>query len=487
MNIILKIQIFWLPLFLSITASAQYSFNWAHTYGGDDQDRALTLVESKDGGIFLGGYAQREEKKLWIIKVHPDGISWWGKTYKAREYSEARSILAMPDTGLLAVGYYVKKYDVQSDLWILRLDKDGQEIWEQSHGGFGDEEGNKVIQSIDGGFVIAGSTTTNLDLQMDGWLIKTDSLGNKLWERTYGGEKAEELTGVAENDAGELYLSGYTSSKGQGLRSFWAMKLDEKGTLLWEEIYRINIWDEASDVIATQDGGAVFIGYTRTHSVVDRDLVIIKVKTDGTIEWQETVNWGRWDEATSVYQTFDLGIVVAGFTKSGEMLNSNFGVVKFSKDGIKLWEHVFYRKSMDHAQGIIETRDDGLAIVGSTYTTGQGWDYALLKYKNDNEAVISFSQDSISTSILENYEIGVCIKTKAVLKNLQLFFNDSLIVDNEPLGNIAATAACDIGIKKGLVLKKGFNSIRIEITDHKDFTKKKECKIYYMPPNEVSY
>ncbi len=467
--------------------SAQYAFDWAKTYGGDAWDEAFGLVETANGDLILCGYTKSQEKHLWIIKLDEFGNSRWGKTYKAKPVSEGKDIIIGKDSNIISVGYSIKPYSYQSDLWIVKLNQEGEKLWDKNYGGIAEESANSITESYDGGYVLAGVTTTTPDFQEDAWVIKLDSSGEKLWERTFGGSKPDEANDIIQTKDKGLVVCGVTSSRGEGYKSFWVAKMDSSGTDIWDNIYKINEWDIAVAAVEGLDGYLYVTGYTRTYSVIDYDIVLLKIDQNGNLIWQKVISWGRWDQATSICTTFDNGIVVSGFSRSGDVLSSDFAMTKFDEDGNILWQNIFVRNSLDYSNKIIETRDNGLAIAGTTYMQGRGWDYALLKFKNNDLPQISFYQDSITTSIVEYYTLRSCITSKSNLKNIQVFFNDSLFLDNARRKTNSISTGCDIPLEAELKLIKGMNKVELVITDFKNHQIRNGCKIYFIPPSQENW
>jgi hypothetical protein len=467
---------------VSILVSAQYTFDWAKTFGGDAWDESFGMVETNNGDLLLCGYTKGQEKHLWIIKIDENGNSRWGKTYKATPVSEGRDIIISSDSNIVSVGYSVKPYAYQSDSWILKLNQEGEKIWDKSFGGDGDESTNAVVETSDKGFVMVGVVNTNSAYQEDALVIKTDSSGQKLWERTFGGKKTDYAQDVIQTSDKGIVVCGMTSSRAGGYNSFWVAKMDSAGVDIWDNIYRINQWDEATSLVEGLDGYIYVTGFTRTFSVIDYDVVLLKLDQNGNLVWQKTINWGRWDQATSINSTFDNSIVVTGFTRSGEVLSSDFATTKFDEDGNILWENIFVRNSLEYSNRIIETRDNGLAMAGTTYTQGRGWDFALLKFRNNDLPTINFYQDTVSTSINEDFVLKSCVSTKSNLKNIQVFFNKHLLVDNAKRTNNPSSVDCDIPLNIDLKLLKGLNDIEIVLTDFKGHQIRNSCKIYFVPP-----
>jgi len=474
-------------ILFGLDISAQYAFDWAKTFGGDAWDEAFGIVETAKGDLVLCGYTKSQEKHLWIIKLDESGNSRWGKTYKAKPISEAKDIIIGNDSNIIVAGYSIKPYSYHTDIWIVKLNQEGEKLWDKNFGGVGEEIANGITETYDGSYVFAGFTTTTPDFLEDALVIKVDSAGEKNWERTFGGSKVDYANDIIETKDKGLVVCGVTSSRGEGYKSFWVAKMDSSGTDIWDNIYKINEWDIATSVVEGLDGFIYVTGYTRTYSVIDYDIVVLKIDQAGNLIWQKVFSWGRWDQTTSISATFDNGIVVAGFSRSGGELSSDFAVTKFDEEGNKLWENIFVRKSLDYSNKIIETRDNGLAIAGTTYMQGRGWDFALLKFKNSDLPQISFDQDSITTSINEYYTLRSCITTKSNLKNIQIYFNDSLIVNNAKRQDNSVNIGCDISLNTELQLLKGLNKAELVITDYKNHQIRSNCKIYFIPPAQENW
>jgi len=484
-------NIFLTALLLSIfsfSIPAQYKLDWAKIYGGDARDEAFCITENHNGDLILGGYTKKQEKHLWIISVDENGKAIWGKTFKARPISEARSLVITSDSNIVIAGYSVREFLSEREMWILKINEEGKLLWEKAFGGVADECAYGIVETADKGLAIAGFTSTTKNFDENAWVLKLDAEGNKLWENTFGQSGKDYAYDIIETSDKGLVFCGYQNKRSDAYMAFWVAKTDSAGNDLWDNVYSFNKWDVATTLVEGLDGYIYVAGYTRAASIIDYDVAIVKLDQEGNEIWKKTISWGRWDQATSITTTYDNGIVIAGFTRSGKEMSSDFAVTKIDTAGNVLWETVFERKSLDYPNAIIETRDNGLAIAGTTYTQGRGWDYALLKFKNEDQPTIHFNQDSVATSIEKEYTVKACIKTKSELKNVQVFFNDTLFadqVDRVPAHLQTDSTDCNIPIPIFVQLKKGQNKIKVVITDYKNHQIINECKVYFIPPAEL--
>lgn len=484
------LKIFLLLIVASIAANecnAQYTLDWANTYGGDARDEAFSIVENHNGDLILAGYTKKEEKHLWVISIDEFGKPLWGKTFKAKPISEARSIIITKDSSLVVAGYSVREFLTQRDLWVLKLDMEGKLKWDKNYGGDGDESAYAMVETYDAGYAIAGFSSTNDDYQDDAWILKLDSAGDKEWERFYGGSKKDYAYDIVQTTDHGLVFCGYQSKRAGAYMSFWVAKVDSAGNDIWDYVVPFHKWDVATSVVEGLDGFIYVAGYTRSTSVIDYDIAIAKLDQEGNIIWQKTISWGRWDQTTSMATTYDNGIVISGFTRSGKEMSSDFAVTKIDENGNVLWQNIFARKSLDYPNSITETRDNGLGIAGTTYMQGRGWDFALLKFKNDNQPTIYFMQDSVATSTSSEYSLTSCINSKSSFRNVQIFFNDSLFIDNANKDKVIDTKDndCNLPLYLKFNLLKGLNKVKVVITDFKGHKIENQCKIYFIPSSEI--
>ena len=192
--------------------------------------------------------------------------------------------------------------------------------------------GNSVHQTTDGGYIIVG-TTYSFGVGEDAfWLIKTDEYGDTLWTKTYGGDSGEEGYSVQQTNDGGYIIVGYTDSFGAGEDDIWLIKTDTNGAVLWERTYGGSNDEEGFEVRQTSDGGYVITGYTSSFGEGDYDVWIIKINENGGTLWTKTLGGVESDVGNSVQQTTDGGYVVTGYTNSFGAGDSDVWLIKIESD-----------------------------------------------------------------------------------------------------------------------------------------------------------
>ncbi|MGB9721401.1 MAG: hypothetical protein ACPL28_08000, partial [bacterium] len=181
------------------------------------------------------------------------------------------------------------------------------------YGGPNDDEGYGVEETIDGGYIIGGLTTSSAGFS-DMYLIKTNSLGDTLWSKIYGGDSFDGIYSMVKIANGYL-LAGFTNSFGNGLHDVYLVRTDLEGNAVWTKTYGGSGYDAALGVKGTVDDGFIITGYT-DEGMGGGDVYLIKVDSLGDSLWTKTYGGTEYDVGTSVSQTNDLGYIIVGTTLS---------------------------------------------------------------------------------------------------------------------------------------------------------------------------
>lgn len=458
--------------FVSIQSYSQYSIAWARTVGGNYVDNGNCAIETKDRGFVTAGYTKRDNKVAWIVKFDNKGEEIWGKTFDSIGYTEVKGIVETRDSSLVVAGCYYSRKKATSDLWVMKIDKKGKFIWSKR---FGDLQYNEGAEGIaycsDGGFGLCGFSEANDDIQMDMWIMKIDSMGNKVWDYTWGGTKPDMGLDIIQTKAKNLVIAGFTGSKGGGFRTSWVISVDSVGNYLWDEDYLYNEWDNATSLVETFDGGIAVAGFTKAVGIVNYDIRVIKIDQFGKKLWDFVYGTVEWEEATDICETYDRGLAISGFTKTVGGDYDDFWVLYLNREGELEWEDNFGGSAFDFASCILETIDKGLLLVGSTFTNEElGWDYALLKLSRDSVSdyllphfFVDSPKDTVVTVFEKEFMLHSCIRSKDTLYKVEVYLNDSLIIPMATLMyNSKDDSICNYKIVEKLDLREGKNTIKLK-------------------------
>ncbi len=196
---------------------------WNRTYGGTGGEVAYSLVETYDGGFALAGVSSSDG--FWLVKTDADGYMQWNKTYGG---GTAHSLIQTSDGGYALAGEIIPSGAAQ-DFYVVKTDADGNMQWSRTYGGEHSDIAYSLVETSDGGYALAGGTSSFDVGQGDFWLVKTDDYGNVEWNQTYGGASNEGAYSLVETSDRGYALAGYTLSFGAGSYDFWLIKTDSQG------------------------------------------------------------------------------------------------------------------------------------------------------------------------------------------------------------------------------------------------------------------
>ena len=373
--------------------------SWKKTFGGSKDDWGNSVQQTSDGGYIIAGQTASYgagKDDAWLIKTDADGNRQWDKTFGGSGIDRAESVQQTNDGGYIFVGYTqpfdAGKEDVSMYIWLIKTDANGNKLWEKTfdRSTWGIEI--SLQQTSDGGYIITGGKlsygSTNLAgiddtlAGLDVWLIKTDSNGDRQWDRTFGGSNSYECgSSVKQTKDGGYIIAGGKSSYGVEDPDIWLIKTDASGNKLWDKIFRELGFDIGESVEQTNDGGYIITGWTAKKDEQDNPYTYVSlIKTDpnGNEQWDKTFGSGN-DEGDSVQQTSDGGYIIAGSTSHGAG-SSDIWLVKTDANGNKLWDRIFGGLRQDDGHSVQQTSDGGYIIAGKTHSEGAGgFDIWLIK------------------------------------------------------------------------------------------------------------
>ncbi|UJG44070.1 MAG: hypothetical protein K9W46_02555 [Candidatus Heimdallarchaeum endolithica] len=286
--------------------------------------------------------------------------------------------------------------------------------WDKTFGGPETEYGWSVDLISDDGFIIAGSTESFGSGSNDAWVIKTDSLGNIEWSKTFGGEKYDILYSLKQNPDGSYIGVGKTSSFNSNSSDLWVIKLDSGGNIAWNKTFGGIDGDSSRSIAATNDGGCIILGNTGYYGRGESDGMLVKLNPEGVIEWNKTFGGADDDLGFAVEQTNDNGYIISGGTWTNSVGLLDLWVVKTDfKENIE-WTKTIGGTDYDGGYSIRQVNDNEYIICGTTASYGEGkTDIWLVKLGLEVLASKTSSMSSIfSTIILLSTALVIKLKKK---------------------------------------------------------------------------
>ena len=251
--------------------------------------------------------------------------------------------------------------------------------WEQTFGGANDEVGWDVQNTDDGGYIVVGSIGSYSNYENDIYLIKTDQNGQELWSQTFGGAGDEVGRSIQKTDDGGYIIVGSSSSYGNGENDVYLIKTDQDGQELWSQTFGGSANDIGRSIQETDDGGYVISGNTNSYGNGGHDVYLIKTDQDGQELWSQTFGGAAGDVGRSIQKTDDGGYLIAGNTYSYGIGESNVYLLQTDQDGQELWSQTFGDTGYHYGWSIQKTNDGAYVIVGYTYYVEGDYDIYLIK------------------------------------------------------------------------------------------------------------
>ncbi|MCW4016747.1 MAG: hypothetical protein NWF06_10290 [Candidatus Bathyarchaeota archaeon] len=399
-------------------------------YGGELDDEAAAIIQAGDGGFVIAGTTYSfgaGDADFWLIKVDSSGNMEWNRTYGGPEADVTTDMIQTSDGGYALAGKTYSFGAGESDFWLIKVDSSGSMQWNRTYGQATGEAANSVIQSSDGGYALAGYFVQN-ESNTDGWLVKTDSVGDMQWNVTYGWARNDFVNCVIQTADGGYALAGTTYSFGDSAYDprCWLVKTDAEGNMEWETTYRDE--DEESknftgySVVQTDDGG-----YTLAASagfiIGIVDAWVAHVDSNGTMEW--VVTWGPIYPAlvSSMIQTADGGYAVSGRISSMggyPTMKSYLFLFTVSSNGTLNVGGLYEGLGDNFGLFAVQTDDGGYALAGTTKSREDGAHSEIWfsKADADCEQIPEFSSWMVLPLIMAAVLVAVVMRRRICVKKL---------------------------------------------------------------------
>jgi hypothetical protein len=376
---------------------------WSHNYGGQYNDDGYSGVRTTDGGFAVLGDSYSYgagDHDFYLVRLDSLGDTLWTQTYGGTASDYGYDVQQTADGGFILVGVTNSFGAGGQDIYLVKTNSSGLQTWARTYGGALQDVGWSV-RVVSGGYIIAGSTTSYGAGTTDVYLVRTNSLGDTLWTRTYGGASGETGFAVREVPGGGYIIAGATGSFGVGYSSVYAVRTDGNGDTLWTKTYGGEKSDIAYSVEIALDGGFVFVGATSQASGGFKDVYLAKTDPDGVMEWEETYGGAYEDRGYAVRPALDGGYYIAGTTESFGRGQVDMYAIKTNPIGEVDWDTTYGGTKSDYCRCAVGNQGT-LYLIGysSSYSSG-GTDLYLVKIYGDQSTPVEEYADLLLPSTLE--------------------------------------------------------------------------------------
>ena len=421
-------------LLLITTSSNAQDILWEKSYGGKHAEYLFDAQPTADYGFILAGSsisgktgnkedANKGDLDYWIWKMNEKGDLDWQKSFGGSGVDLLQSIRLTSDGGYILAGISDSKKGLDKhedtkgndDFWIIKLNAKGNELWQKTIGGSGQEKLHSITLTADGGYLLGGSSASyktrnnsygttdlfgkseNTRGNLDYWVVKLKKDGTIEWQKTLGGKYVDELKAVTVLANGNYLIGGTSNSPisgdktedNLGLNDYWLLQLDTTGNVVWQKSLGGDLDDNLFALTATNDGGFIVGGNSNSDasntktkgSQKGSDFWIIRFDKEANMLWQESYNYGERDVLTSIIENEDGTFLIGGYAQSEISTNSSltskikkgdkdgindYIALKISSNGEEIWSQTIGSKGEEVMKKMLETRDGGYLLTGTS-------------------------------------------------------------------------------------------------------------------------
>ena len=260
----------------------------------------------------------------------------WDTYFGGSNTDQGASIQQMTDGGYIIIGNSDFSGDGNQDIWLIRTNSLGDSLWTKTFGGAGLDLGADVQILEDGGFILLGSTESFGNGSFDIWLIRTDSQGETTWAKTFGDNSSDYGKSILKTPDDGYIIRGVTESFGYGNTALVLIKIDSTGNKIWDNAFGGSNGAGGNALRETNDGGHILICHSYVHENSAYDIRLIKIDGNGSVDWDKTYGGITHNYGFSVLQTFDGGYALTGsigILGDGDENHSDIWLIKTDPEG----------------------------------------------------------------------------------------------------------------------------------------------------------
>ncbi|MEZ5012699.1 MAG: T9SS type A sorting domain-containing protein [Chitinophagales bacterium] len=463
---------------------------WQKAIGGNYDDVISKAIVDTNGNILIAAYSassagfEKSENSLgfydyWIIKTDPDGNLIWENTIGAAGYDYATCIIQTEDGGYLVGGYSssAPAYDKTAvlygsfDYWLVKLDNDGEVLWDRSYGGDEEDYLYQIAPAYGGGYILMGESGSLISGNKtvencfpplpypDYWYIKIDETGDIIWQKEMGGFSNDWGRCIISTSDGGYLIGGSSDSDINCLKEadqiggidYYITKINAEGNSIWQKDFGGNVNDYLSDIIQTFDNGFLLVGYSasgingnKTEASIGLfDYWVVKLDPYGHIQWQNTIGADQNERLYHAIQTIDGNYLLAGESSSGifaDKTEASFGdydywFVELDPLGNILQDITFGGTNDDQLADVVQTNDYAYVLCGTSGSLLNG-NKTVTSHGGDDIWIVKISHD---LNLVQG-DIGVDFDANGIIDGDDFYWINMLIQD-ETSGSITLSKA----------------------------------------------
>jgi len=345
---------------------------WTKTIGGVDKDTGYRISQTNDGGFITTGATDSfgaGDYDIYLIKTNQFGDTIWTKTFGGSGQDYGSEVHQTTDGGYIIIGSTEPLNNYRDDLYLIKTDSDGDTLWTKAYGGTLEDAGRSIVEDINGNYLAAGYTRSFDPGNVDVWILKFNEFGDTLWTRRVGGNEVDAGATIKKLENDDYIIVGYTQSFSSS-NDIYLIRIDSSGNTIWTNNYGKQGSEYGEDVLELADGGFVISGYTTSYGA-GYDCYLVRVNVNGDTLWTKSYG-AEYDDKAYAIEQFEDGFVMTGFTNNFGVTERDVLIIKTDFNGDTVWTKKIGGSYNDWGFGMDKTTDNGLIIAGQTDIYGDG-------------------------------------------------------------------------------------------------------------------
>ena len=361
---------------------------WAKTFGLGGDELACCIDRAGGGRLIVAGGTDRGpvgDHALWFLELDGEGNVVFEHARGGEIGGRPRAMSRTQDGSHLLTGWIVTTGPGYYDVFAMQLGLMLEPQWQTVLGSSASDYAESIEPTQDNGTIIAGYST-GIARRWDLTLRKTDSAGALVWQKKYCGDLDDFAMAAFQKPDGGYIVAGGTYSWGEGGGDILLLRVDSEGGIMWQKTIGGRDYDQLSDFQKTEDGCYVLAGETRSLAGEKAHVFVAKINDAGVIEWQKAYVGEDYEVAYSIRQITDHGYILAGDLSPSEGEECDGLVMRLDADGNVVWQKTFGGDDNDRLRSVVQTGDGGFAAAGYTASFGEGTtDFWVLKMDGEGE------------------------------------------------------------------------------------------------------
>ncbi|MCH8903443.1 MAG: hypothetical protein IIA45_05965 [Bacteroidetes bacterium] len=344
-------------LLLSFYLTSDQAFSqqtFQRAYGGSGNDYGKSVIQIYDGNYLIVGETTSSGagvRDVFVMKIDTAGNLLWSNTYGGTGDEDLASgdLLQTADSGFIILGR-TKSFGASGwDIYCVKLDSVGTIVWENRYGGNVTDNGDGIYPTHDGGYIITSSQTSYTVGSNDISLLKIDGSGNLKWTKTYGASSADHPGKIRRTSDSGFFIVGNTLSFGLGSRVAFLIRIDSLGNKLWHKVYNGGQDEGLMTLELTLDGGVIMLGSTKSGGAGNWDMFLIKADSAGNVLWAKSYGGSGIDRGIRIITEPNGDYTIAGHSESVGNGSRDLILMRIDSVGTAIWTRAYGTSQFEEA------------------------------------------------------------------------------------------------------------------------------------------